>query len=414
MADTLSEYELKRLKTIAENAAKFAAMGFDEVRLPVQPKVKRAKEPKPQPRGPSRSSRRLTGEGPSDVAGAPEELREEWRDPNDVSQMTQTEKRSWCDQLREEVRISSSKDGPVFAILTDEQRARLDAANRPDDEGGWLGQFVWFTSQFDMDGEKPLSKDNIKSVLKQIMFLVSGAGVKGKEGCVGRFAADRPLRLGITAEEVDDLRAEAQLWCPMPSAAKDIVGRIVHGVEVPPTPPAGSPIDTGKGWLLNHPLKKMQIYCQFVDECNTNGFKPTLHRLMGIDADADADGEEDGHGHGHGDGDGDELDEAPPPPSKAARKRKGGKGGKGGKAAASKPSARARWAEGGEDTDDECVVPDGEGEEAVAPARKRVRERPKPRAKPAAAASAKKEEEDDDDDDDDDEAPLSKRLKPTA
>ena len=48
------------------------------------------------------------------------------------------------------------------------------------------------------------------------MLLVSGAGV----GCKhrdGRFAAGRPLRLGVTADAVNDLRAEAQLWCPISS-----------------------------------------------------------------------------------------------------------------------------------------------------------------------------------------------------
>ena len=403
MAEALSEYELKRLKTIAENHRRFAAMGFDEVRL-VKPKVKRVKVPKPQPTGPQRTSRRLTGEAPSDVAGAPEELQDDgWRDPNDLSRMTQTEKRSWCDDLRETVRTKVVDD---FA-LTDEQRTRLDAANRPEEEGGWLGQFVWFTSQFDMDGERPLSRANIKSVLRQVMLLVSGKGIK----CKGRddlFAAERPLRLGITAEEVDTLRAEAQLWCPMETAPEDIVGRTVNGETVARKAPSTGPRDSSRGWLLNHPLKKMKIYCEFVDECNANGFTATLHRLMGIDADADR---EDGHGHTHGhDGTSgmEEAPPAPPPPDKVARKRKGGK-----------PAARqpaARWAEGGDDTDDECVVPDGEGEGAVAPVRKRVRAKPKPqkqRATPAAAASAK-DDDDDDDDDDDEDAPLSKRLKPTA
>ena len=72
------------------------------------------------------------------------------------------------------------------------------------------------------------------------------------------------MRLGITADEVDDLRAEAQLWCPLKSSPADIVGRSVLGVEVPRKPPAAGPRDTSNGWLLNHPLQKMQNFASYL------------------------------------------------------------------------------------------------------------------------------------------------------
>ena len=47
--------------------------------------------------------------------------------------------------------------------------------------------------------------------------------------------------------------------------AKDVVGLVVGGVVVPDKPDHG-PFDTSNGWLLNHPLKKLQLYCEHLDE----------------------------------------------------------------------------------------------------------------------------------------------------
>ena len=254
MVDDMSEYERQRLATIAVNQAKLLELGLIEQVVPKA--VKRSsKQPPlkpPPPTGESRKSRRFMGEAAREVEGAPEELQEDtWRDPNDVSQMSQVEKRGWCDQLRDAV-----LSRPWFDELTGEQQQRVHAANSA--SGGWLGEFTWFTAQFDMQGERPLSRDNTKSVLQKVMLLVSGAGVSCKFRD-GAFAAGRPLRLGVTAEEVDNLRAEAQLWCPLKTAPADIAGRSVLGVEVPRKPPAAGPRDTSTGWLLNHPLKKVGL-----------------------------------------------------------------------------------------------------------------------------------------------------------
>eukprot|EP00908_Phaeocystis_cordata_P025989 Transcript_8466.p1 GENE.Transcript_8466~~Transcript_8466.p1 ORF type:complete len:332 (+),score=102.12 Transcript_8466:66-998(+) len=251
--EELSEYELKRLATIAANKAWMDAnLGTFDTLVPKkkQPAVKRPKQPKPELTGPSRKSRRLSGGDAPDVADAPEELQDDaWRnnDPDDVSRMSQAEKRSWCDQLRDTV-LSQG----WFGELTEQQQQRVHEANDT-----WLGEFTWFTAQFDMQGERPLSRPNIKNVLKAVMKLVSGAGITCDKR-EGSFAEGRPLRLGVTAEEVDQLRAEAQLWCPLPkSAPADLVGRIVDGVVVPRKPPSTGPHDTSNGWLLNHPLKKV-------------------------------------------------------------------------------------------------------------------------------------------------------------
>ena len=117
------------------------------------------------PAGDCRKSRRLGGEAAREVVGAPEELQEDaWRDPDDVSQMSQVEKRGWCDQLRDSV-----LSRPWFDELTEEQQRRVHAANSA--EGGWLGEFTWFTAQFNMQGERPLSRANIKQCLEKVMLL---------------------------------------------------------------------------------------------------------------------------------------------------------------------------------------------------------------------------------------------------
>ena len=111
---------------------------------------------------------------------------------------------------------------------------------------------------------RPLSRNNLKSILKQVMKLVSGAGVDHDEKS-DHFGAGRPITLGVTSELCTSLRAEAQLWMPQKRAPKDVVGLVVGGVVVPDKPDHG-PFDTSNGWLLNHPLKKLQLYCEHLDE----------------------------------------------------------------------------------------------------------------------------------------------------
>ena len=95
--DNLSEYELKRLRTIAANQVKLLEFGLVQLVPDQAPKAKRSKQAKPTaPTGESRKSGRLSGEAAREVVGAPEELQEDaWRDPDDVSQMTQVERRGW-------------------------------------------------------------------------------------------------------------------------------------------------------------------------------------------------------------------------------------------------------------------------------------------------------------------------------
>ena len=259
--EELSAYELKRLQTIKENALAMAALGITdavhELRAissqPPKPKAKR-KPKAPVVAARRRSSGRLAGDAPMDDVEIDENDAavqvENWRDPNDVGQMTAFELRKWCANLLED-----ELQKPWVLALTDEQRGRVVKANEE-----WFGPFTEFTARFGSANEGPLSKTNLKSVVQKIMKLVSGAGITCDKR-EGSFAEGRPLRLGVTAEEVDQLRAEAQLWCPLPkSAPADLVGRIVDGVVVPRKPPSTGPHDTSNGWLLNHPLQKMQDY----------------------------------------------------------------------------------------------------------------------------------------------------------
>ena len=85
-----------------------------------------------------------------------------------------------------------------------------------------------------------------------------GAGVTTKLRD-GAFAAGRPITLGITGDEVDALRVEAQLWCPLKTAPEDLVGRAAPDGTgaVVQRKPDSRVVDTSNGWLLNHPLKKV-------------------------------------------------------------------------------------------------------------------------------------------------------------
>ena len=163
--------------------------------------------------------------------------------------------------------------------LTPEQQERVRQANAT-----WLGPFAAFTARFGGHGESPVSVANLKNVLQQVMRLVSGAGVtcKQRAGC---FAEGRPINLGVTAAECDALRAEAQLWAPLKTAPADLIGMSVNGEVVPRKPPGGI-VDTSNGWLLNHPLMKVRLYCEHLDEVAATSFEATMARLLGHDAPA--------------------------------------------------------------------------------------------------------------------------------
>ena len=212
-ADELSEYELQRLETIRQNALAFAAMGMEDAKLRMcRPKqVKQPKQSRSQPIT-KRSSRRLSGDAATlrDLEDLEDEP-EIYRDPNDVSQMIPSELKAWSEQLREE-----ALRAPWMAKLNEDEQQRLRSAQE------WLGPLAEFTARFGGKGETTLSRANLKSVLKQIFLLVSGAGVTTDKR-EGAFAKGRPITLGIHADEVDALRAEAQLWMPQASAPADLV-----------------------------------------------------------------------------------------------------------------------------------------------------------------------------------------------
>ena len=297
-AMTLCAYELQRLETIRQNALIMEAMGITEaakgLREPVKkPKAKQPREPKPLPTA-KRSSRRLSGDAAALIGldDGDEETIEPYRDPNDVSQMLPAELKRWCEELRED-----ALKAPWVEQLGEEQRQRLHAAQV------WLAPFTEFTARFGGNKETTMSRQNVKSVLKRVFQLVSGAGVTTplREGA---FAAGRPITLGVSCEAVDALRVEAQLWCPLRTAPEDLVGRVHEGAVIE-RKPASRCLDTSNGWLLNHPLVKVRKYCEHLDEVREKGLERTMHRLMtGADEPSDpsvrpseADGENEARTH---------------------------------------------------------------------------------------------------------------------
>lgn len=203
----LSEYEKKRLRQIQANKEKLQALGLDkaaeDARLPPKPKRVKTVTVQHTAPGPSRRSRRVSGVPAADDADAADDDDIEYRDPNDPGQMTDAERSALCTALREDIFSKLEEQ------LTEEQKERVNKAN-----DAWLGPFAEHIAQFGSEGGGPLSKANLRSVVKQVMRLVSGAGLTtDKRG--GSFAEGRPLTLGITAAMVDALRAEAQAsWLP--------------------------------------------------------------------------------------------------------------------------------------------------------------------------------------------------------
>ncbi|EOD32042.1 hypothetical protein EMIHUDRAFT_449486 [Emiliania huxleyi CCMP1516] len=277
MTEALSEYELARLETIRKNQLAFESMGLGDAVAGLRAAASRPKLPKARSKRPAadpsarRSSRRLSGEAAANgglVDSDGEKDHPAYRDPNDVSAMTAPELKAWCDALRADVLRMAWVER-----LGEEEMRRLDGAQE------WLAPFVIFTARFGGKGESSLSRQNLKSVLKQVFCLVSGAGVTTeKRG--GAFGKGRPIGLGIQAEQVDALRAEAQVWMPQKRAPEDLVGRTVGGERIVKQPDRG-PFDTSNGWLLNHPLMKIRLYCEHLDELKEMGHEATMRRLTG-------------------------------------------------------------------------------------------------------------------------------------
>lgn len=292
MADVLSDYELKRLETIRQNQLLFDSLGLGAavaaVRdVPKKPKAPKAPKPTVMPTM-QRSSRRLSGDvAPLEgLEASDDDDLQAYRDPNDVSQMLPAELAVWCKELREHALETATEQ----LVLDAEQAQRLQSAQV------WLQPFTEFTARFGGNKESTMSKANVKLVLKQTFKLVSGAGVTTplRDGV---FAQGRPITLGITSAEVDALRVEAQLWCPLKTAPEDIVGKVAADGSVvprkPPTSGPGSKLDTSNGWLLNHPLVKVRKYCEHLDEVREKGLERTMRRLMTGSEDAPAEAERD-------------------------------------------------------------------------------------------------------------------------
>lgn len=250
MTEELSEYELARLETIRKNQLAFESMGLGDAVAGLRAAASRPKLPKarskPRPAAdPSarRSSRRLAGEAAANgglVDSDGEKDHPVYRDPNDVSAMTAPELKAWCDALRADVLRMAWVER-----LGEEEMRRLDGAQE------WLAPFVIFTARFGGKGESSLSRQNLKSVLKQVFCLVSGAGVTTeKRG--GAFGKGRPIGLGIQAEQVDALRAEAQVWMPQKRAPEVTCGPPRRPLAAP-LPPPRRPLATHRAGLLASP-----------------------------------------------------------------------------------------------------------------------------------------------------------------
>jgi len=269
--DDMSEYEKRRLETIKANRAYLESLGIEAaaeaLRPAKKPRTKKSPDSKPTATAPRRRSRRSDGMPiPNEDDGHVDDF-EEYRDPNDVGQMTVTEVTEHCCKLCEDVMQLSWADALLPEQLERVQRAKTE----------WLTSFAVHIAQFGSATQGPPSKANLQSVVKQVMRLVSGAGLSTDKR-EGVFAEGRPLRLGVTAEEVDALRAEAQLFLPLKTCPADLVGRSVDGLELPRKPSSG-PYDVSNGWWANHPLVKVRMYCEHLD---------SLHQQAEADADAKA------------------------------------------------------------------------------------------------------------------------------
>ena len=252
----LSAYELKRLETIRRNAEMLKSLGIDDAVASMRPAAKSPpKRKQPKAAQPLNLPRRRSSRAAGLVEGEEMEEAPSYRDPNDVSQMSTAEFRQWCEAV-----LDGAASAEWLDSLTAEQKARVEAAKE------WLLPFAEYTAR--PPDSRSLSRPNLKNVLRQIIKLVSGAGVDtDKRSDI--FAAGRPISLGITAHEVLQLRAEAQLWMPLyPKSPADLVGLAVGDQVVPPRPAQG-PYDTSNGWLLNHPLMKLSIYCAHLDEMSS-------------------------------------------------------------------------------------------------------------------------------------------------
>jgi len=119
------------------------------------------------------------------------------------------------------------------------------------------------------------------------------------------------------------------------------------------------PFDTSNGWLLNHPLMKVRLYCEHLDEVRETSLEATMRRLMGGDA------------------------------------------------AEAQPEVAARIAL------DDFIVPDGDVEPGPRRAKgaAKTKAKAKGRAVPAAKAGRQRGAGGEVDDDDDEDVPLAKRAR---
>lgn len=131
-------------------------------------------------------------------------------------------------------RIVNNNNNSTVAPLTEEQRNQL----RQDVE--WMDELEDYLKH-----KEQLSHQNLRSVMRQVEKLVSGEGITYSQWDEGVFfAKGSPVQL---SDNFDDLYEQAVLF-------EDEHGR-----------------DRGNGWLLRHPIKKLQNFQRYrLDETNTD------------------------------------------------------------------------------------------------------------------------------------------------
>jgi hypothetical protein len=127
---------------------------------------------------------------------------------------------------------------PKMEALSDQDYEKL--RNVPD----WLEDMEeWLKTVPHGNGNKVVSQDNAASVMRQVRKLVSGVGITYHHWSEGTFfKRGKHIRLNTKMEELYDQAVEMEQK---------------HGK------------DLGNGWLLRHPIRKMELYQEYQLEQGT-------------------------------------------------------------------------------------------------------------------------------------------------
>ena len=234
---TLSEYEKQRLANIAKNQEYMVKLGLKRVisdMTEVTQMEKRARRARALVRvkdksvahvaEPRRSNRRL---------GKDPEYRKEQVDDFFSGLHALGLHRSPILSPAEKRQRHASRKSVVRVELTEAQRVNLDKFDIVEFE-----KFLRTTPH----GRKgvPISQDNCRTVLRQVRLMVSGAGVGYHHWPADVFwRKGEPVQLH---EDFDVLKEDARMM------------EVRHGR------------DLGNGWLLNHPLQKLQNFQLYMHE----------------------------------------------------------------------------------------------------------------------------------------------------